>query len=593
MSANRIISNWAQRCLVMVTVLSALLLGAGYAAEAKVRQDGAGVTTTAPTSVPAYRKANHIGVLTVRGAIDRITLMSLERRIREAVQDGVDAIVLELDTPGGEMTATLDICDLLMDRQDTPVNTVAWINDRAFSAGTIIALACREMVVAPGADLGDAAPIQVGPMGLQQLPAAERAKLESPLLNQVRESARLHHYDESLVTAFISVQVELWLIQNTVTGEKIFINAPEYEQLFGEEPPRDLTPVGSPPANAPPVSPRRSTISEKVDEDQAARGEQASDFAVAAPPWQELPTKDTIDDWALIGPVIGNDTLLTLTAPRAVYFGLAREIIADDEELRAFFGASTLTRYDIAWSEQFVRFLIWWPVRLVLIVVFVIGLFIELAVPGMGVFGGAAAVALLLLIGAPALAGLAEWWDILLILLGLLLVLVELFVIPGFGVAGVSGAACLLVGMIGTFVTGDLSSSDAQGDIVKGVLTTLTGAFAAGIGIWICSRWFHTLPLFRRLMLTHELGSDSAAAHAAMSAGVFEAMAAPQRALEPGDLGTAQTTLRPSGEGMFGGRLVDVQSIGSYIDQGSRIRIVNVGRYVIEVELAGEEETSS
>jgi membrane-bound serine protease (ClpP class) len=98
-------------------------------------------------AVPASRQANTVAVLPVHGEIDRITLRSLERRLREASQLGAGAVVLDIDTPGGEMLATLDICHLIRTR--APANTVAWINPKAFSAGTIIALACRETVVHP------------------------------------------------------------------------------------------------------------------------------------------------------------------------------------------------------------------------------------------------------------------------------------------------------------------------------------------------------------------------------------------------------------------------------------------------------------
>ena len=74
-----------------------------------------------PTAVPAYRQANKVAVLTVHGAIDGITLRSLERRVRQARDDGADAIVFDIDTPGGALDATLDICHLI--RTDAPANT--------------------------------------------------------------------------------------------------------------------------------------------------------------------------------------------------------------------------------------------------------------------------------------------------------------------------------------------------------------------------------------------------------------------------------------------------------------------------------------
>lgn len=94
----------------------------------------AGTKPAGPSAVPAYRQANTVAVLTIHGAIDGITLRSLERRVRQARADGADAIVFDLYTPGGKMDATLDICHLI--RTEAPANTVAWINPQAYSAGT-------------------------------------------------------------------------------------------------------------------------------------------------------------------------------------------------------------------------------------------------------------------------------------------------------------------------------------------------------------------------------------------------------------------------------------------------------------------------
>ena len=65
--------------------------------------------------------------------------------------------------------------------------------------------------------MGDAAPItSLGP-----IPATERAKIESPLLTEVIDEARRHHYDERLVQAFVSVGIELWLLRDGSTGEVV------------------------------------------------------------------------------------------------------------------------------------------------------------------------------------------------------------------------------------------------------------------------------------------------------------------------------------------------------------------------------------
>jgi len=179
---------------------------------------------------------------------------------------------------------------------------------------------------------------------------------------------------------------------------------------------------------------------------------------------------------------------------------------------------------------------------------------------------------------------MAQWWDIMLIAAGLILVAAEFFLIPGFGVAGVAGAICLLVGLVGTFITGDLSSAQGKDELFTGIVSTLSALFAAGVGIWFISRQINSFPLLSRLVLKAEVGGGRRGGE--KNVGLLEAMAGTQRALQIGDRGLAETDLRPAGRGNFDGRMVDVQAPGMYIEKGAPIRVISVGRYVIEVEEA-------
>ena len=533
-------------------------------------------------AVPAYRQANTVAVLTVHGPIDKVTLSSLERRIDKAIQDGAEAVVLDIDTPGGALEATLDICHLI--RNDAPANTVAWVNPKAYSAGTIIALACREILVAPNAAFGDAAPIS--PFG--PIPVTERAKLEAPLLSEVINSARRNHYDEKLVQAFVSVGVELWLIEHVQTGERIFVDQREYKLVMGEDPPAELTPVAPPSESSatPAVKPwfdRSLSFPDATEPPDREVLQMQIEFEQDRPSSRRALSVAELGQWKPIRQVVSSDRLLVLRPQESAYYGLSTAVIADDDQLKAYFGAQTVKRYDQAWSESLVQFLTNPFVRGVLLVIFVVCLLIELAAPGLGVFGATAGVSLLVVVGAPWLTGMAQWWEILLIGVGLLLIAVELLIIPGFGVAGVGGAACVLVGLVGTFVSDDLGTSAG---LFKGLAAVFTALFAAGVASWFLFRQLESLPLLGHLVLKTELGAPSGAALA--GSGLLESMGPARLPLEAGDLGIADTDLRPAGRADFDGRLVDVKSISAYIERGTRLRVVSVGRFVIEVEDARE-----
>ena len=524
-------------------------------------------------AVPASRQANTIAVLPVHGEIDQITLRSLERRLREASRLGAGAVVLDIDTPGGEMLATLDICHLI--RTQAPANTVAWINPKAFSAGTIIALACRETIVHPEAVFGDAAPIQGIPiLGLRQMAPAERAKLEAPLLSEVAGSARKRGLDEKLAQAFVAVTMELWLIEEITTGERMFVESGEYEIAFGEPPPR-LRQRGE-------ALPQVEAIESETDTEPVADVDPTFLELEDPSPRRVLAAADR-GRWRLIGQVISNEELLVVRADEAIGFGLASVAIANDAELEAWFGATSLVRLDETWSEVLTRFLVSWPVRLVLIVVLLVCFFIELAAPGFGVFGIAATTALLLLVGAPALAGLAQWWEILLVLLGLALVAVELFLLPGFGFAGIAGVACLFIGLVGTFVGGgQIGEAAWQGQLLTGLATTLAAGFAAAVSIWLLSRHLRGVRAFDRLVLSASAGGDVGPTRQLRKA------SSPAESVGPaiGTVGVAASQLRPAGRAEFDGRTFDVASDGSFIEAGTSVRVVAIREGRIEVEPA-------
>jgi membrane-bound serine protease (ClpP class) len=574
----------------LLLIVCALMLGAQDSAPAPAPPPASPMAPAAASAVPAYRQANQVAVLTVHGVIDGVTLKSLERRIKKATADGADAIVLDINTPGGEMFATLDICSLLKNRGETPANLVAWIHPTAYSAGTIIALACREIIVAPASTFGDAAPIDL--FGRQMNPT-ERAKFLSPLLTEIIDSARRNHYDENLLQAFVMLGKELWMIENINTRERVFVDRAEYRSVFGADPPDNVGAVSASAASINTPSTLRPWINTSIPRtsdqstlDQAQLTRQR-EFEQTLPPVRQPLTADDGPNWRWLMQVTDGTTLLTLKPDEAVFYGLAEGVVATDRDLRAYFGAQNTIRYDQTWSETLVRFLISWPVRALLIAIFLICLFVELAMPGFGVFGTAAIVALLIVVGAPALAGMAQWWDILLIIVGLLLVATELFILPGFGVPGVVGAICLLVGLVGTFVSGDVTTPAGRDQMWTGFILTLLSVFGAGVIIWLLSRWIHTFPVINRLILHTELKEHDVTGAGQGGLGLLQAMGAAPRTLQIGDSGVAETDLRPAGRAIIDGRMHDVKSVGNYIDKGTPIRVVSVGRFVIEVEEAG------
>ena len=522
-----------------------------------------------PPAVPAWRQASRIAIVTVHGEIDRVTAASLERRVSEAAASGADAAVLDLDTPGGDLAATMDACRWI--KEDAPIPVWAWVHPQAYSAGTIIALACRGILVSPGAAFGDAAPIAALPgLGLQPLPPAERAKIEAPVLAEVVDSARRRGHDEQLARCFVSAPEEAWLLERDDGAERIFVSRAEYRDAFGSEPPDLRGGSGAAPSFGPgaPVVPFA---------DLALRGGDADDGPADPPGGIPAPRRARLAAgdgarWRLVTQVDGAGELLVLREPEALGSGAALASAADDAALRAWFGASASERLDEHWGDALVRFLTSWPVRLVLVAVVICGFLVEMALPGFGWFGGASTVALVLLLGSPALAGVADWWPLVLVVLGATMVALEVFVIPGTGIVGFLGAGCALVGLVAGLVDAPLGSPQGRSDLAAAIGIVAGGGILAAMGTWAVLKALPRTAAGSAAILSASVGGTSPPARDA-AAGVA-----------PGTVGRASTPLRPSGKVEIGGELHEAIAIGAMVEPGQEVTVVRATPYALEVE---------
>ncbi len=546
-------------------------------------------------SIPASRQATNVVIITVKGTIDQVTVRSIQRRLILAEQAGADAVVFEIDTFGGNAAAALEICEII---KNSPIqNTVAWIHTKAYSAGTFIAFACQEIVMSPIATIGDCAPILPG---LIPIPPAERAKIESPLLAEIVDSSRRHGYDEKLAIAFVAVDIELWQVENLQTGDRLFVDRVEYGVLFEDEPPMSMRTQasGGPPPGSPGgvqgqqpkrVLPFHRGFPEKSGPPMTAEQRDAAvEFQQALASSRPILTNADRGKYVLVDVVIDNMQLLVLKTEKAQRYGIAENLtITSDSELKTYFGASSITRLDQTWSESLVQMLTVWPVKIALVIIVIIGLVWEMAAPGLGLPGAIGVAALLILIGAPALTGMAQWWDVLFIFLGILLIAGEIFVIPGFGIAGISGTIFLCLGFVGLFIAPHPGggvfpvSPDGKSDLLRGVVSMLVAIFGTGVAFYMLSKHIGSLPIFNKLVLL-ETGLSRGPAPATS---VFSAMATGSRILpQKGDVGVAITPLHPIGRARINGQILDVIADRGMIKTGDRICVKSANKLRIFVE---------
>jgi len=572
--------------------------GAGRAVAAGAAQvePSAEAGKTAAAKAGAGRVSPNVAIITIAGAIDSTTAASVERRLKAAEKAGADAVVLEINTPGGEVGAVLRICGLL--KKTTVPRTVAWVNDQAYSGGAIIALACQEIVTAGGSRFGDAAPIRFSPIfGLQSLGDSERAKALAPLVVEMVDSARRHGYDEKLVQGFIALGVELWLIENTATGERLFVDRAEYLRVFGQEPSEGVLPRVASMADAPkrrlapmgvesggggsgggvagpdagtelkPAIPFAGRDLRQVNDALALKGTLAKRPVLTA--------KDR-GQWTLIEYATDGRTILTLGDGEMLAWRMSRGTVNNDEELKAYFSAAKVGRLDMVWYEQLARVLDDPMVRGILIVVMLLGLFVELVHPGLIFPGAVAGVALVGVLLPGLLIGLGVWWALVAIVSGILLLMLEAFVLPGFGLFGVVGLLLLFGGLVMTFLPSEdlpfMDPSERWRGLGFGLVSVVVGTVTAGATVYYLSKHLRMIPVFGKLVLdssgTPDVATVGVSASEAGLAGAAGAVVA------IGAEGLAITALRPSGKVEIDGQIVDVVVDGGFVAPGERVRVI-------------------
>lgn len=592
-------SRFFRRAVGLAAMLSLIVAGVNGTAAGGGGETGAAAQQ--PAAIPAARQAQNVAVISIDRQIDAVMARSVQRRIDLAAEEGADAIVFDLDTPGGEVGAVLEICNAI--KSSPIVNTVAWVNPDAYSGGALIALACREIVVNDPASMGDAAPIQISFGILNEMAEDERQKVLAPLLAEVVDSARRNGYDELLVQGMVSRGVELWLIEHRETGERLFVGPEEYRLVMGEQPARGTPRVpsaagGDAPRRAPdrgdaaPARPQDADATDFIPGSPTMTEELRSEITFQQEIASTRPVLTSADrgEWRLVEYVADGRGLITLRTEDLLRYGLASAKVRNEEQLKDFFGAQYLAYLNESWSERMVAFLTNPIVRGVLIVVFLVALFLELTSPGLILPGTVAAAALFTLLIPPFLNDMATWWEVAAIVVGLACIGVEILVLPGFGVFGVIGLLLLFGGLVGTFMHTDggifPDSPKARHDMLYGVLTIVLSSMTAGVAIYFLSKHFHSLPLVGRLVLTEGTPEES-------DAGTLLGAMAPVRKgpASVGEEGTAVTPLRPGGRVEIGDRMVDVVADIGFIPAGARVRVTQVEGFRVSVEPAADDAT--
>jgi membrane-bound serine protease (ClpP class) len=260
-------------------------------------------------------------------------------------------------------------------------------------------------------------------------------------------------------------------------------------------------------------------------------------------------------------------SLLTMTADEAKSAGYC-DVVAPTmtEALRELGYEEPRIQQTVAgWSEGLVTILTTPVASAILIMLGLGGIIYTIKTAHLSPIGGIGVVAIGLFFGAQYMADLASYIEVLMFIVGIVLLVLEIFVIPGFGAAGIIGTILVVASLFLSLVSG------FSYDAILVPLYTLAAAFVGlTILVALMVRYLPASNTFNRFAL-----------NAALPAGGGDMLSASYQGLM-GSEGAALTTLRPAGLALFGGERYDVITEGEFIVAGEQVRVVRVeGRKII------------
>ncbi|MEO0481522.1 MAG: NfeD family protein [Planctomycetota bacterium] len=464
----------------------------------------------------------------VEGQIDRATVRLVQRALERAADDpNLGRVVLDINSPG-EADSALDLLENLVSNvlAADQVEVSAYIRSQAFSGGAFLALSCDQVYMSRRAQLGAITPVLRSFWGLDDSDSNEtRDRLIDSFRARVRDvlSQRGATSPAQLLLADALVDDSIRLVELTY-----------------------LTESG-------------------LQETKLVRDSELSSY-----------DPDSILRQRPL------ETPLTLSSDTALEYGLCTARFDQLEDLvRDEFGlpTSSIRTMESNWSESFVSWIE--SFKLLLFLFGFIALMIEAKTPGLVIPGVLGVLAIATALFSSVMLGLADWVEVLFFVIGLGLIAVEIFLVPGTMIAGLFGLLSMVFGLILTQQTFFWPSDPSQEAIMFGnVLDVVWLALGLIVGSILVFTFLPKIPILNRLQL-----KAPEPAFATGASGRFTEDSPSEASAWTGRVLRAVSDLRPSGIAEADDReRVDVSSTGGFVAAGARVRVVEVSgnRFLVE-----------
>lgn len=438
-------------------------------------------------------------------------------RLEAAERGRFDLIVLRITSPGGELDASLELARRLSEIDWA--TTIAYVPEEAYSGAAIVALGCDRIFMRPRALIGDAGPIQFHG-GLFE---HADEKVVSALAAAIHQLAISKKRPGAVAEAMVDRKLIVYEARNKATGQRTFLTSHDIE---------------------------------------IPRFKQEYDIGAAIPE-------------------SGQDRFLTVAGTRAVDLMIAEGTFPSESELLSRLSFEQLVETRRTWVDQSVHILNQPFVSGFLLVVGLIGLYVELSVPGISIAGLISLLCFGVFFWSHALGGTSGWLEVLMFALGLGCLAIELFVLPGFGVFGITGLMLVVLSLVMASQDFVLPQTTVEWTTLRNNLLIVLGAMASLIVALILQvAFFDSIPGLGRFRLDAPDAEPVPVSEpvGSLIAGSFANTYLP----DVGDIGVSDSVLRPAGKVRFADRLVDVMTEGDFLDPGTTVEVVKrEGNHVI------------
>ncbi len=382
----------------------------------------------------------NVSIIPLRGMIDGGILSSLMRRVEIAKENGSNPIIFEIDTYGGQLKSAFEISEYISNIANT--KTIAFIPTKAISAGSLIAISCNEIYMAPQAELGDCEPIVPSPEGSYKTVGE---KIQSVLRTKFRKFAEKNGYPVLLAESMVTKEIEVYYVVTENKPEGFYISGRELKEMNEDA--------------------SKKIISRKL--------------------------------------IIEEGKLLTMHAKEAYDYNFAKGIVDNRRNLLNQLNINIVSTnlLETNWSEEMVRFL--GKISPILLGIGLAALWMEFKSPGFGIPGIAGILCLTTVFLSKHLVGLAETPEIIIFSVGIVLIAVEILLIPGFGIAGIPGIILIFIGAILSFQDFTIPKTPYDTELfIKNIFAVMCSILGSGVAIFLLFRFMPGIPFFNRLVLT-------------------------------------------------------------------------------------------